>query len=85
MPNSRRTINAILGVLVGFMAFTVTMLGQGCKLFESIAWYYNENALKHTPKAAKEATTAREISNTSTGAKSEIVQNIICILHSGTV
>ncbi len=45
MSNGRRTINALLGVLVGFMACTVTLLGQGCKYFDTIAWYYNENAL----------------------------------------
>jgi multicomponent Na+:H+ antiporter subunit A len=45
-PNGRRTINALIGVLVGFMAFTVTMLGQGCKYFDTIAWYYDENSLK---------------------------------------
>ena len=45
-PNGRRTINALIGVLVGLMAFTVTIIGQGCKYFETIAWFYNENSLK---------------------------------------
>lgn len=44
-PNGRRTINALIGVAVGFMAFSVTMIGQGTKYFESIAWFYNENTL----------------------------------------
>lgn len=46
IPNGRRTINVLIGCLVGLMGFTVCMLGQGCKFFDSIAWYYNENALK---------------------------------------
>lgn len=43
-PNGRRTINALIGCLVGLVAFTVSMLGQGCKYFDTIAWYYNENS-----------------------------------------
>lgn len=46
-PNGRRTINALIGVAVGFMAFSVTMIGQGTKYFESIAWFYNENSLEY--------------------------------------
>ncbi len=46
IPNGRRTINALIGCLVGLMGFTVCMLGQGCKYFDSICWYYNENSLK---------------------------------------
>lgn len=45
-PNGRRTINALIGCLVGLLAFTVSMLGQGTKYFDTIAWYYNENSLK---------------------------------------
>lgn len=45
-PNGRRTINALIGCLVGLVAFTVSMLGQGTKYFDTIAWYYNENSLK---------------------------------------
>lgn len=45
-PNGRRTINALIGCLVGLVAFTVCMLGQGTKYFDTIAWYYNENSLK---------------------------------------
>ena len=39
IPNGRRTINALIGCLVGLMGFTVCMLGQGCKYFDSICWY----------------------------------------------
>lgn len=45
-PNGRRTINALVGCLVGLLAFTVSILGQGTKYFDTIAWYYNENSLK---------------------------------------
>ncbi len=43
-PNLRRTVNGLIGVAFGFLAFSITMIAQSNKLYPSISSYYSQYA-----------------------------------------